>query len=332
MAHAFSHGFSPGAPAASRPLDRGAGGPPPTRPAGQRDLRRPPHSAAVTSSRWTGARSSASPALDDIGIREPRLRQALHDASRGRRASRWRCYPTTRRAVPTGCALLALGLGRARRVLIGAAQGRPRSVPAGRRRAWVYDRGIDPASRSVRSPAAVHQDALQPPEGAASAARGASCSGPRPPMPGRGAAPPAGGRLVDRRRPRSASSPAAGPDRRSTRAPRTWAPTTRTATWNTNQDPAAWLTLAGTQTFYAVRVGRGRRARPGSRSTSTPSPARHRRWRRSPTCRRSATTQLLAVDASPAEWSCANDFLGAARSAPQRRRGGSTPGSQCSWS
>lgn len=85
----------------------------------------------------------------------------------------------------------------------------------------------------------------------------------------------------------------------------------RTATWNTNGDPSTWLTLAGRQAFCEFETGTGdETTRISVDLTTLSSP--------DPTLAAIAylsdvrITQPPTVGANPAEWSCAQDFLGAA--------------------
>src|SRR5690242_1368744 len=85
--------------------------------------------------------------------------------------------------------------------------------------------------------------------------------------------------------------------------------TQRQAAWNTNQDPAGWLLLAGTETFCEFQDGEGDESTRISVDLLTLS---------SETPTLAAIAYLSDVEitfppqasANPAEWSCTNDFLG----------------------
>jgi putative hemolysin len=83
----------------------------------------------------------------------------------------------------------------------------------------------------------------------------------------------------------------------------------RVATWNTNADPPAWLTLAGRQTFCEFETGSGDDTTRISVDLTTLSSTE-------PTLASVAylskvkTTSPPVVGQNPAQWSCAEDFLG----------------------
>lgn len=85
----------------------------------------------------------------------------------------------------------------------------------------------------------------------------------------------------------------------------------RVATWNTNGDPSTWLALAGHQAFCEFETGTGdgtTRISVDLTTLSSPEPTLAAIAYLSTV----KITRPPTVGANPAEWSCAQDFLGAA--------------------
>jgi len=101
----------------------------------------------------------------------------------------------------------------------------------------------------------------------------------------------------------------------------------RVATWNTNNAPSAWLPLAGRQTFCEFEMGSGNtatRISVGLETLSSPEPTLAAIAYRS----KVKTTSPPVVGQNPAEWSCANDFKGAASFGTANAGGGWVDASQ----
>lgn len=101
----------------------------------------------------------------------------------------------------------------------------------------------------------------------------------------------------------------------------------RVATWDTNGDPSTWLPLAGHQTFCEFDMGSGNTGTRISVGLTTLSSSE-------PTLAAIAylskikTTSPPVVGQNPAEWSCANDFKGAASFGTANAGGGWVDASQ----